>query len=80
MIPEKLKQTDQSLAPVGRLTQGDAPALSLTLRDRLSLLEASELSAIEEQLAYVIPLFAQAGVPQSVFKAFLTTKASVLLS
>ncbi|NMG11390.1 bifunctional chorismate mutase/prephenate dehydrogenase [Brasilonema sp. UFV-L1] len=71
MTPEKLKQTDQILiellrdAAVGKLTQGDA-ALQ-PLRDRPSLLQASELSAIEQQLAYLILLLAQAGVPESVW-------------
>ncbi|WP_017317599.1 bifunctional chorismate mutase/prephenate dehydrogenase [Mastigocladopsis repens] len=51
MIPEKLKQTDQSLIEL--------------LRDRLSL--SSELPTIDEQLTYVAPLLASAGVPESIW-------------
>jgi prephenate dehydrogenase len=51
MIPEKLKQTDQSLIEL--------------LRDRLSL--STELPDIEEQLAQVRPLLASAGVPESIW-------------
>lgn len=53
MIPEKLKQTDQCLIEL--------------LRDRLSLLTASEFPAIDEQLAQVRPLLASAGVPESIW-------------
>lgn len=53
MLPEKLKQTDQSLIEL--------------LRDRLSLLAASEHS-VEEQLAYIAPLLAQSGVPESIWE------------
>jgi prephenate dehydrogenase/chorismate mutase/prephenate dehydrogenase len=52
MIPEKLKQTDQCLIEL--------------LRDRLSLLTASNIPA-EEQLAQVRPLLASAGIPESIW-------------
>ncbi len=50
---DKLKQTDQSLIAL--------------LSDRLSLLSGSELPSLEEQLAGVAPLLAQAGIPESVW-------------
>lgn len=59
MIPEKLKQTDECLIKL--------------LRSRMSILAESGVSSLEEQLAYVAPLLAQAGVPESVW-------ASVIMS
>ncbi|MEC4817202.1 MAG: bifunctional chorismate mutase/prephenate dehydrogenase [Scytonema sp. PMC 1069.18] len=53
MLSEKLKQTDETLIEL--------------LRDRLSLLEASEPGALEEELTYVAPLLAKAGVPNAVW-------------
>ncbi|ARV62700.1 chorismate mutase [Nostocales cyanobacterium HT-58-2] len=53
MIPEKLKQTDQRLIEL--------------LCDRLSILKTSKLPDVEEQLAYIAPLLAQAGVPESIW-------------
>lgn len=50
---EKLKQTDQSLIAL--------------LSDRLSLLAASDQPSLEEQLADLAPLLAQAGIPESVW-------------
>ncbi|BAZ31286.1 prephenate dehydrogenase [Cylindrospermum sp. NIES-4074] len=50
---EKLKQTDQSLITL--------------LSDRLSLLAASDQPSLEEQLADLAPLLAQAGIPESVW-------------
>ncbi|GAB1544980.1 bifunctional chorismate mutase/prephenate dehydrogenase [Scytonema sp. NUACC21] len=53
MISEKLQKTDQN--PIE------------TLRDRLSILETSELPDIEAQLADVAALLAQAGIPESIW-------------
>lgn len=53
MISDKLKQTDQNLIAL--------------LSDRLSLLAASEYHSVEEQLANVAPLLAQAGIPESLW-------------
>lgn len=50
MIPEKLKQIDQSIIEL--------------LRDRLSILSQSGVPNIEEQLSSVAPLLAQQNVPE----------------
>ena len=69
MIPDKLKQTDQNIIEL--------------LRDRLSLQATSELPSPEEQLAYIAPQLAQAGIPEFVWAsvinschATLTTQSS----
>jgi len=53
MLPEKLKQIDESLIEL--------------LRDRLSLLAESGLPTLEEQFASVAPLLTQLSVPKSVW-------------
>ena len=53
MIPEKLKQIDESIIQL--------------LSDRLSILAESGVPNIEEQLSYVAPLLAQLGVPEHVW-------------
>jgi prephenate dehydrogenase len=50
---DQLKKTDQSLIAL--------------LSDRISLLAASEQPSLDEQLADVAPLLAQAGIPESVW-------------
>jgi len=57
MLPDKLKQTDQSLIAL--------------LGDRLSLLAASELPCLEEQLADVAQELAEAGIPESIWASLL---------
>ncbi|MEH1900430.1 MAG: bifunctional chorismate mutase/prephenate dehydrogenase [Nostoc sp.] len=54
---DQLKKNDQSLIAL--------------LSDRLSLLAASELPSLDEQLADVAPLLAQAGIPESVWASVL---------
>lgn len=54
---DHLKKTDQSLIAL--------------LSDRISLLAASEQPSLDEQLADVAPLLAQAGIPESVWASLL---------
>ncbi|MBW4569226.1 MAG: bifunctional chorismate mutase/prephenate dehydrogenase [Tolypothrix carrinoi HA7290-LM1] len=61
MIPDKLKQTDQNIIEL--------------LRDRLSLQATSELPSPEEQLAYIAPQLAQAGIPECVWASIINSHA-----
>jgi len=61
MIPDKLKQTDQNIIEL--------------LRDRLSLQATSELPSPEEQLAYIAPQLAQAGIPEFVWASIINSHA-----
>ncbi|WP_341528860.1 bifunctional chorismate mutase/prephenate dehydrogenase [Nostoc sp. UHCC 0302] len=65
---DRLKQTDQSLIAL--------------LRDRLSLvslLAASEVPSLEEQIANVAPLLAQAGIPESVWTSVVNSCHATLI-
>ncbi|MEH1965862.1 bifunctional chorismate mutase/prephenate dehydrogenase [Nostoc sp.] len=62
---DRLKKTDQSLIAL--------------LSDRLSLLAASELPSLDEQLADVAPLLAQAGIPESVWAGVLKSCHATLI-
>jgi prephenate dehydrogenase len=59
MIPDKLKQTDKNLIEL--------------LCDRLSLQARSELPSPEEQLAYIAPQLAQAGIPECVWASIINS-------
>ncbi|MBD0386736.1 MAG: bifunctional chorismate mutase/prephenate dehydrogenase [Nostoc sp. C3-bin3] len=56
---DQLKKTDQSLIAL--------------LSDRISLLAASEQPSLDEQLADVAPLLAQAGIPESVWASVVNS-------
>ncbi|MCL6753684.1 bifunctional chorismate mutase/prephenate dehydrogenase [Nostoc sp. CCCryo 231-06] len=56
---DQLKKTDQSLIAL--------------LSDRISLLAASEQPSLDEQLADVAPLLAQAGIPESVWASVINS-------
>ncbi|MDZ8088957.1 MAG: bifunctional chorismate mutase/prephenate dehydrogenase [Nostoc sp. DedQUE12b] len=56
---DRLKKTDQRLIAL--------------LSDRISLLAASEQPSLDEQLADVAPLLAQAGIPESVWAGVLNS-------
>ncbi|MEH2314751.1 MAG: bifunctional chorismate mutase/prephenate dehydrogenase [Nostoc sp.] len=56
---DQLKKTDQSLIAL--------------LSDRLSLLAASEFPSLDEQLAGVAPLLAEAGIPESVWASIINS-------
>ncbi|MHC0066132.1 bifunctional chorismate mutase/prephenate dehydrogenase [Nostoc sp. UIC 10890] len=62
---EHLKKTDQSLIAL--------------LSDRISLLAASEQPSLDEQLADVAPLLAQAGIPESIWVAVLKSCHATLI-
>ncbi|MFW9260490.1 bifunctional chorismate mutase/prephenate dehydrogenase [Nostoc sp. CALU 546] len=62
---EHLKKTDQSLIAL--------------LSDRISLLAASEQPSLDEQLANVAPLLAQAGIPESIWVAVLKSCHATLI-
>lgn len=51
MIPDKLKETDQQIIKL--------------ISDRLSILLESELPTVEEQIAHIAPLLAQAGIAET---------------
>jgi prephenate dehydrogenase len=65
MILDKLKKTDQKLIAL--------------LSDRISLLAASEPPSLDEQLADVAPLLAQAGIPESVWTGVLNSCHATLI-
>lgn len=62
---DQLKKTDQSLIAL--------------LSDRISLLAASEHPSLDEQLADVAPLLAQAGIPESVWASVLNSCHATLI-
>ncbi|WP_373525261.1 bifunctional chorismate mutase/prephenate dehydrogenase [Nostoc sp.] len=62
---DQLKKTDESLIAL--------------LSDRLSLLAASESPSLDEQLADVAPLLAQAGIPESVWLGVLKSCHATLI-
>jgi prephenate dehydrogenase/chorismate mutase/prephenate dehydrogenase len=64
MMPEKLKQIDTCLIEL--------------IRDRLSLLAASEHPTLEEQLSSFAPLLASVGVSESVWTNLVTSCLSAL--
>ena len=64
MMPEKLKQIDTCLIEL--------------IRDRLSLLAASEHPTLEEQLSSFAPLLASVGVSESVWANLVTSCLSAL--
>lgn len=63
---DRLKKTDQSLIAL--------------LCDRISLLAASEQPSLDEQLADVAPLLAQAGIPESVWASVLNSCHATLIA
>jgi prephenate dehydrogenase len=65
MILDQLKKTDQKLIAL--------------LSDRISLLAASEAPSLDEQLADVAPLLAQAGIPESVWTGVLNSCHATLI-
>lgn len=66
MIPEKLKQIDESIIQL--------------LSDRLSILAESGVPDIEEQLSYVAPLLAQLDVPEQVWASNATMSSLTALT
>ncbi len=62
---DQLKKTDQSLIAL--------------LSDRISLLAASEQPSLDEQLADVAPLLAQAGIPESVWAGVINSCHATLI-
>ncbi len=62
---DRLKKTDQRLIAL--------------LSDRISLLAASEPPSLDEQLADVAPLLAQAGIPESVWASVLNSCQTTLI-
>ena len=62
---DQLKKTDESLIAL--------------LSDRISLLAASEPPSLDEQLADVAPLLAQAGIPESVWAGVLKSCHATLI-
>ncbi|MBD2530577.1 bifunctional chorismate mutase/prephenate dehydrogenase [Nostoc flagelliforme FACHB-838] len=65
MILDQLKKTDESLIAL--------------LSDRISLLAASEQPSLDEQLADVAPLLAQAGIPESVWAGVVNSCHATLI-
>lgn len=61
-----------------RLKKTDERLIAL-LSDRISLLAASEQSSLDEQLADVAPLLAQAGIPESVWAGVLNSCHATLI-